>query len=1140
MTSYHLDIGFTPGREIITYIVFNPNLYSQRLMKGLGRSFVQLVSAALDGLDTPLSRLEWLPERERRRLLSDWNPAVTTQGRRPSFQGCFQAQAERTPAAVALEEGDRVVDYRDLNVRANRMAWALRGGGLGPDDLVAICLPRGIEAAVVVLGVFKSGAAHLPVDPRQPRSRIAETLASGGVKAFIAEEDTLSLAPPGVLTFDVRRLQEESPREDDPPDLALPHHPAYLVSTSGSTGKPKSVIVSQGALSGLVEALRIRLPELQPSSNLLQIASFGFDVFLEDLCRALLFGGRLVFCTDVERASPDLLYRRLRDSRIHFFETTPALGVPLFDHMAGSDLALPDLRAVVLGADALPMEAYRRIRRLLPSSVRVINSYGVSECAIDSSWFEAREDYDLAEGNAPIGSPLPHARFYILDEDRRLLPEGATGELFIGGIGVGTGYAGDPTLTAERFLPDPFVPGGTMYRTGDRARWLPDGNMEFMGRSDFQVKIRGRRIELGEIELRLKALEGIRECVVDVTDTGGGRNLIAFYTTGRDTTEAELKEHLLRQLPEYMVPCRFTRLDSLPLNANNKLDRRALQSLGSRPESKPAAVAPSTPQEAALYEVWRRFLRAEAIGIHEDFFALGGDSITSIQIQGALRDRGYEYDLQDLYRFPTIAALAQRLRKTTSERDVESISGEAPITPVQAQFFATQSTRPEHYNHSVLLRSSRGFDAETVRQIFSYLRQHHDALRLVFKRRNGNWIQELPAADEAFRPEVIASPTPHEEDARIDRELARLQGGLDLETGPLTRVALFKGSQGDTLAFIAHHLLVDGVSWRIILEDLRTLFGQAETGEAFRLPAKTDSYLQWARMLSQHADTRPLLREIPYWARLEETAFSPFPYDEDGEACRYRHLRSRRLEIPAPARGLLSKAVHATYRTGIEDLLLAAWTKAFARALGMEHVLVLREDHGRRSPVPGVCIDRTVGWFTACHPVHLDASRAADTEWTIKTVKESLRQVPSHGTGYGMLRFLTRPELRSLLRFQPAPAIEFNYLGRFDDVSESHGPVRVLGQGPHGISPEGETGADLILTASLAGDILQVSLDFNSSRLHQGTAERLLRAFDHALTEIVDHCRGRGSGEITPSDLTEKDLSMEELDAIDKLVAQSE
>ena len=235
-----------------------------------------------------------------------------------------------------------------------------------------------------------------------------------------------------------------------------------------------------------------------------------------------------------------------------------------------------------------------------------------------------------------------------------------------------------------------------------------------------------------------------------------------------------------------------------------------------------------------------------------------------------------------------------------------------------------------------------------------------------------------------------------------------------------------------------------------------------------------------------------------------------------------------------------SKAVHDTYRTGIEDLLLAAWTKAFARALGMEHVLVLREDHGRRSPVPGVCIDRTVGWFTACYPLHLDASRAADTEWTIKAVKRACAKSRHTVVGYGILRFLTRPELKTVLRFRPTPAIEFNYLGRFDDVSESDGPVRVVGHAPHDVNPEGETGADLILTASLAGDTLHVGLDFNSSRFHDSTAERLLHAFDHALTEIVDHCRERGSQEITPSDLTEKDLSMEELNAIGELVAQSE
>jgi non-ribosomal peptide synthase protein (TIGR01720 family) len=734
----------------------------------------------------------------------------------------------------------------------------------------------------------------------------------------------------------------------------------------------------------------------------------------------------------------------------------------------------------------------------------------------------------------------------VLDERGRPAAIGTPGELYIGGPGVALGYWRREELTAERFVPDEFgaEKEARLYKTGDLVRRRADGAIEFLGRNDDQVKVRGFRIELGEIETALRALDGVKEAVVVARQGEGSHKRLVAYVTPRAEhalSAAALREGLRRTLPEFMVPSAIVVLDALPLNANGKVDRRRL------PDPEPAETAAATTGEALprnevegrLAEIWAKVLRLERVGIHDNFFELGGDSILSIQIVARAKEFGIQLTPKQLFVNQTVAEQAAvATLAADSGAEPGTLTGEAPMTPIQRWFFEQELDAQEHFNHAFLMKIQRPIAPWIVGTALTRLIEHHDALRLRYRRDDGGWRQfyAAPEGDAPLEWIDLTKLDAADQDRRIEEESTRVQASLNLEEGPLTRMALFElgGERGQRLLWVIHHLAVDGVSWRILLEDLEKAIGQLERGEGVILPAKTWSLRQWAAELEKLASGEAMAEELEYWSRWEEERITPLPVDRsDGE----NRVDSARRHVEAldedRTRALL-REIPAAYNTRIDDALLTALLMALERWTGGSRHRIALEGHGREPIDERADLSRTVGWFTAMYPALLDGEGVSGPGERLKSVKEQARAIPGNGLGYGVLRYMHPLEsVRRRLAQIPAAELSFNYMGQFDQVmheelrlnsaEEAIGPSR---------SPSGERLFLLEFNASVAGGILHMTWTY-SENLHEGaTIERLVAMYREALEELIEHCKAEGAGGYTPSDFPEAELDQAGLDRL--------
>lgn len=1142
VTNYNLDVEFVQADKFKIKVIFNPNMYSVNLIENLLLHLKNIIAVVLERPDIPICDIEFLSEQEKRQQLEVFNhiPASAPVAG-SNLHDQFEAQALKTPGLPAVTFQNKTIDYITLNKRANQLAHLLKKKGIAAGELIGIYTDRSIESIISILAIWKAGGAYLPISTSQPVLRTIEVLKDCCVSHVITTEEYSDKVNFGcdVIVFEDYSLSDQPVN-----DLKLKVHPdqlCYAITTSGSTGKPKAVMIRHKELSGLISVFDSKLGLNCAPLQVLQMANFVFDVFLGDVCRTLPFGGHLVICPEEVRAIPQALYDYIISKKISFIETTPALVKPLFAYMISSNLEIPDIKAIAIGGDTLHMEDYRTFRRYLPQNIRLINSYGIAECTVDSSWFEESSDYQYGGHATPIGKPLSYNRLYILDQFGKMAPVGVAGELCIAGPSVGAGYLGDPVRTSEKFTEDPFVNGERMYRSGDNGRWLCDGNMEFLGRRDFQIKIRGNRVELGEIEGKILSFSGITEAVAVVRNINGKDCIVAFYCAKTAINADLLKSYLIDLLPDYMIPSTLISLESMPLNANRKIDRNALKSIpidfdpiGNQTER------PANETETLLLNIWKKVLKNEKIGIFDDFFLIGGDSIVSIQIQAALRKEGYQHDLRDLFHYPTVAALAPRLKPVRKKADQGVIFGTAPLTPIQHWFFNVQTTNTHHYNHSVSIFSEERFNTDHVKSAFHFLITHHDALRMLFKYESGSLHQTNTAEPASTTIDNFELSTTGNNSPELITIINKLQTELDLEKGPLYKVAHFKCIDGDRLVVIIHHLVVDGISWRILIEDIQTLFNQLKNRKTLSLPEKTDAFIHWADALNSMADTKPILREKDFWKKIDESPVSPIPFDREGETCRYKHLKSVSVTLgPDKTKSLLTE-IHGKYNTSMEDILLAATSLSMNQTFCMDYIPISLESHGRDVNVGDLCINRTVGWFTSYHPVIIKASEKDDVDKTIRVVKETLRQVHNDGIGYGVLKYLTSHHLKQDITFKVIPEIEFNYLGQFKNIEAPDNALTITGMVGETVSPEAETGVEMIITASIPDDTLLIRIEYNRTKFDNDTMDKLMKNIETSLDIIIAHCVSKSDSTLTPSDVSEENLTIDELDEINALVEDLE
>ncbi|MCZ8519460.1 MULTISPECIES: non-ribosomal peptide synthetase [Paenibacillus] len=1154
-TNYNLDITVIPGPQLTMKFSYNACAYSKETILRMTEHLRRTVDWVLRHPDRPVRELCYVPEEEAARLLA-WNGPAEGIPAGETIHGLFAKQAARTPDAVALVAEDGELTYRQLQERTRALAEELRAEGIGAGCFVGVLAERSIGMVCAALAVLKAGAAYVPLDAALPESRLLHIAASLSMRAVAATPAhgaqavaLLQASPFMHCVMDAERHtvigrqtgtdeaeegQTASYAGSVPPSRqAGPEDPAYAIFTSGSTGTPKGVIVPHRPVVNLLTWVN-ETYAVGPQDRVLFVTSLSFDLSVYDIFGLLAAGGSVRIVPEQDLRSPQRLLQLLQSEPVTLWDSAPAALAQLEPFFPEAAMAAAKLRLVLLSGDWIPLTLTPAVRRVFPGA-RVIALGGATEAAVWSNFHEVGE-INPDWTSIPYGRPIRGARYYVLDSRGQLCPVGVPGELYIGGECLAAGYAGDPSLTAERFVPDPYglYPGARMYRTGDRARWRAGGWLEFLGRADHQVKIRGYRIEPGEIQAALLAHPEITAAVVTARESGAGeRALCAYLVSERELPVIEIREFLGSRLPGYMIPSHFVRLPAMPVTANGKLDVKALPAPPAEVLTGAPYEAPRSGAEELLAGLWQEVLQVEKVGVHDPFFSLGGDSIKAIQVMSRLHKHGLRLDVRDFFQYPTIAGLSLHLQAESSTAPQEEISGDSALTPVQKWFF-DRLGREAHFNQSVMLYRKDGFREEAVRSVLAALVAHHDALRLVFPagRTEGRPAVHRPSTEAGFTLECLDLTVSGGSllESRIEAECSRIQAGMDLERGPLVRLGLFHTGEGDHLLFAVHHLVIDGVSWRILLEDFLTLYSGVNAGlsAGSLLPPKTHPLRDWAAGLERYAFSAGLLQEKSHWRELERGAQIRLPKEETGETGR----RTMRLTWPPDLIRKLLQEAGRVYNADMDILLLTALSLTLEEEWGLPGAAVQLEGHGREDLLPELNVTRTVGWFTSMYPVRLPMDKGDGLSRRIKSVKESLRQVPRRGTGYGVLKYLSPAAHREDLAFSLEPEISFNYMGDYQQRLDAEGTEFSPLSGGSSFTP----GMPLLyvwnLNAHLEQEALVLDLEYDAGLHRSATMERIAGRLHGQLARLAGHCEGIRESEHTPTDFAYQNLGLDELDEL--------
>ncbi|WP_163998551.1 non-ribosomal peptide synthase/polyketide synthase [Pyxidicoccus caerfyrddinensis] len=1109
---------------------YSTDLYEAQSMARMLEHLQVLLEAAVAHPDTHLSALPLLTRAEQRRVLVDWN---ITDAELPDTcaHHLFEAQVQRTPDALALQMGDTSFTYRQLEERANQLAWHLRSFGVGPEVLVGLCLERSPELVISMLAILKAGGAWLPLDPSYPTERLAFMLRDARPPVLLTQEklaDELPVQNELLVLIDSDRDSIARQPTHAPDVRVLPDNLAYVIYTSGSTGRPKGTLLRHRGLCNTARET-VAFMDLGPGRRLLQFFSFAFDASVSEVFPALLSGACLVLASRDELMPGEPLLELIARQSITTLKLTPSVLAQL------EPQRLQGVRTLITAGEACTPEL---VARFQPGR-RFVNAYGPTEATVC-----ATVNTDVDAQRVSIGRPFHNVRAYVLDASLQPVPIGVPGELFIGGIGLARGYLGRPELTAERFIPHPFAsaPGERLYRTGDKVRWLDNGQLDYLGRIDLQVKLRGFRIELGEIEAVLSSLPSVREAVVTLReDTPGLKRLVAYLVPAAEAhppDSSALREALNQKLPEFMVPSAFVALEALPLNSSGKLDRKALPAPeAARSDLKPAYVAPRDDVEQRLCDIWALVLGVKQVSIHDNFFELGGDSIISLQIVARARRAGLVLATRQLFQHQTVAQLAL-VAKSASEPIGEQglVTGPVPLTPIQHHLLVHDAAHAHHYNQTVLLASRVTLEPAPLRRALAHLLAHHDALRLCFRQDGDAWQQENASPDEAAFPllQVDLSATPAaDQPTALEAEASRLQASHVLSQPPLLRAALFHLGNGQQRLLLAvHHLVVDTVSWRVLVEDIESAYQQLQQGPHASLPAKTTSFQSWARRLETHAHSEALLAEAPLWLEEARAQVAPLPTDASGSNT-YASERSVAVALEAEETKLLLQEVPSAWRAQINDVLLTALAQTVSEWTGQSGVLVDLEGHGREELFDDVDVSRTVGWFTSLTPVLLPVPSGGTTGECLRSVRDSLRRLPHHGIGFGLLKWLGPTEVTRRLQALPVAQLAFNYLGQFDAAASSSRLFSLASESPGPtVSPSGTRLHALELNGSVFQGRLRFSFGYSANLHHAATIESLAGRFLHHLRALIALRTSEDARRFSPGDFPLATLSRPSLDTV--------
>ncbi|MFE7183932.1 amino acid adenylation domain-containing protein [Streptomyces erythrochromogenes] len=1070
------------------------------------------------------------------------------------------AQTARTPEATAVVSGQHSLSYGELDARANRLAAILREHGVGPDALVAVALPRSADLVVALLGVLKAGGAYLPVDPDYPAARVDLLLSTADPLLVLTDNKTARAAAGGrapVLRLD--DLDLEGPGGEAPDVRVGPDNLAYVMFTSGSTGTPKGVAITHASVVNGVRDLR-QVTHVEAGSRMLAATSVNFDVSVFEMFTALTSGASVEIVRDVLELAERGRWSGATVSAV------PTVFSILLDQIVNDDagsLEL-DVETIIFAGEALSADLVRKVHHVLPG-VRVVNAYGQTE-SFYASTFTLPQQWTETSA-VPVGRPLANMRAYVLGPELAPVPPGVAGELYVAGV-LARGYHRSGGATAERFVACPFGPaGGRMYRTGDLARWDEDGQLRYAGRADAQVKVNGIRVEPTEIETALAQHPAVGQVAVTVREDRTGTLRLVGYVApvtavdggpAVDVSVAELRRFAAKRLPDYMVPARLMLLDRLPLTASGKLDRAALP----EPEFAGATYrAPRNEAERVLAEVFADVLSTEHVGIDDDFFATGGDSIRSIQVVARAKTRGVVVSTREVFEHRTVARLAELVVGRAEEERVTLAElpgggvGWMPLPPTAAHMLALGGGFGR-LSMSAMLTLPNDVDRAGLVATLQAVLDRHDVLRSRLDRGNPGLLMEPLGSVDAG---ALVREVPYG-GVDVQAELDAAADRLDPDAGVMAQFVWFTSDtpvDGGRLLIVLHHLVVDGVSWRVLFPDLVSAWQQVRDGRTPRQVEPGTSLRRWVHALADEATTSRRLAELPLWQEIvagDEPRLGSRDLDPAVDVA--ATVDTVRVQVPAEVTKALLNTVPSVFNGGVDDglltglaLALASWRQT--RGVSGTSALVRLEGHGREDHlVPGADLSGTVGWFTAMYPVRLDVAgidvadalgggKAAGR--AIKAVKEQLRAVPDNGIGYGLLRYLN-PGTAGALAGRREPRIGFNYLGKSssgDIPAELRGLGWVLDTTHQDLIPAPDADMPVLSVLEISavaadtadGEELTAYFGFPTGVLSRDEVSELAGLWVQALTALARHATTPDAGGLTPSDAPLVEVSQQEIEA---------